>query len=109
MALPAFMLGLQISAWIFFLPGAMHGHSDFRHLYAAAYMIRIGDRGELYSYGAEQKFQDRLVSPEEIALPFNHLAYEALLFLPYSYVSYRAGYFLFLLTNTTLLFFGVVL
>jgi hypothetical protein len=101
------MLGLQISAWIFFLPGAMHGHCDFRHLYAAAYMVRVGDRGELYSYGAEQKFQDRLVSPEEIALPFNHLAYEALLFLPYSFASYRAGYFLFLLTNAVLLFFVI--
>ena len=107
MALPAFMLGLQISAWIYFLPGAMQGHCDFRHLYAAAYMLRIGDRGELYSYGAEQKFQDRLVSPEEIALPFNHLAYEALLFLPYSYISYRTGYFFFLLANTVLLFFVI--
>src|SRR6266849_9024976 len=96
MALPAVMLGLQIAGWIFFLPGAMQGHCDFRHLYAAGYMVRTGHRGELYDYNVEQRFQDNLVSREAIALPFNHLAYEALLFVPYSYLSYRFGYFLFL-------------
>jgi len=106
MALPAIMLGLQIAGWIFFLPGAMQGHSDFRHLYAAAYMIRTGHSSELYDYDAQQKFQNQLVSPEAIALPFNHLAYESLFFVPYSFLSYRAGYFLFLLTNVLLLVFA---
>src|SRR5216683_1430311 len=107
MALPAVMLGLQISGWIFFLPGAMQGHCDFRHLYTAGYMIRTGHRGELYDYGVEQRFQDDVVSREAIALPFNHLAYESLIFAPYSFVSYRAGYFLFLATNGLLLAFAL--
>lgn len=103
MALPAVMLGLQISGWIFFLPGAMQGHADFRHLYTAGYMVRTGHRGELYDYQVEQKFQDSLVSQEAVALPFNHLAYESLIFVPYSFFSYRSGYFLFLVTNILLL------
>ncbi len=103
MALPAVMLGLQISGWVFFLRGAMQGHCDFRQLYTAGYMVRTGHRSELYDYGLEHRFQDNLVSREAIALPFNHLAYEALLFVPYSYLSYRAAYFLFLATNIALL------
>src|SRR5258708_21749620 len=107
MGLPAVMLGLQISGWILFLRGGMQGDCDFRHLYAAGYMVRTGHRGELYDYGVEQRFQNRLVSPEAIALPFNHLAYEALLFVPYSYLSYRGGYFLFLATNVAVLAWAI--
>jgi len=107
MALPAVMLGLQISGWIFFLPGAMQGHCDFRHLYTAGYMVRTGHRGELYDYGVEQRFQDDLVSHEAVALPFNHLAYESLIFIPYSFLSYRSAYFLFLATNVLLLAFAI--
>ncbi len=107
MALPAVMLGLQITGWIFFLPGAMQGHCDFRHLYTAGYMVRTGHRGELYDYGVEQKFQDDLVSREAVALPFNHLAYESLIFIPYSLLSYRSAYFLFLAANVLLLAFAI--
>jgi len=103
MALPAVMLGLQITGWIFFLPGAIKGHCDFRHLYTAGYMVRTGHRRELYDYDAEQRFQNNLVSQESIALPFNHLAYESLIFVPYSFLSYRSAYFLFLATNVLLL------
>jgi hypothetical protein len=107
MALPAVMLGLQISGWIFFLPGAMQGHCDFRDLYTAGYMVHAGDRGELYDYGIEHGFQNHLVSQEKIAVPFDHLAYEALLFVPYSYLPYRSAYFLFLATNVVLLAFAM--
>lgn len=107
MALPAIMLGLQITGWIFFLPGAMVGHCDFRHLYVAGYMVRTGHRTELYDYSREKQFQDALVSPESVALPFNHLAYESLLFVPYSEFSYRVAYFLFLATNVGLLLWAL--
>jgi glycosyl transferase family 87 len=103
MAIPALMLGFQISGWIFFLPGAMQGHADFRHLYVAGHMVRSGYRTSLYDYAVEKIWQNRLVSPEAIALPFNHLAYEALAFIPYSLVPYRVAYFLFLATNIALL------
>ena len=44
-------------------------------------MVRSGNAHELYEYDAQLRFQNRLVSPGDIALPFNHLAYEALLFV----------------------------
>ena len=103
MGFPALLLGVQISGWIFFLPGAMQGHCDFRHLYTAGYMLRTGQVKQIYEYDVEHDFQNRLVSKEDIALPFNHLAYEALVFVSYSYTSYRAGYFAFLATNLLLL------
>jgi hypothetical protein len=103
MALPAIMLGWQISGWIFFLPAAMHGRADFRQLYTAGYMIRTGHSRELYDFAAQQRFQDAVVSPQPSALPFIRPAYQALLFYPFSFVSYKTAYFLFLALNLVLL------
>lgn len=112
MALPAAMLGWQISGWIFFLPAAMQGRADFRQLYTAGYMIRTGHSRELYDYAAQKRFQDALVSPmylremgtvKPVALPFNRPAYEALLFAPFSFFSYKVAYFLLLTVNLALL------
>jgi hypothetical protein len=103
MALPAIMLGWQISGWIFFLPAAMHGRADFRQLYTAGYMIRTGHSGELYDFAAQKRLQDAVVSPEPAPLPFIRPAYQALLFYPFSFVSYKAAYFLFLALNLVLL------
>jgi hypothetical protein len=57
MALPAVMFGFHISGWIFFFPGAMQGHADFRQLYTAGYMIRTGHASELFDYAAQKHFQ----------------------------------------------------
>lgn len=103
MAIPAVMLGLQISGWIFFLPGALRGHADFRQLYAAAHMVRSRHRFELYDYNAQKRFQDALVSREAVVLPFIRPAYSALLFVPLSLLPYRVAYFLFLAINALLL------
>jgi len=106
MALPAIMLGLQISGWIFFMPGAMQGHADFRQLYAAGYMVRTGHSHELFDYASQKHFQDMVVSPEQIALPFIRPAYQALVFVPFSLVPYRVAYFLFLALNIVLFGFS---
>jgi len=103
MALPAAILGWQISGWIFFLPAAMQGRADFRQLYTAGYMVRTGHSRELYDFAAQKRFQDTLVSPQQVALPFNRPSYEALLFAPFSLVSYKAAYFLLLAVNLALL------
>src|SRR5712692_5272417 len=103
LGIPAILLGLQISGWLFFLPGALHGYADFRHLYTAGFMVRSGHAHELYDYDTQKSFQDALVSREEIAMPFNHLAYEALLFIPFSLLPYRTAYCAFLAVNLVLL------
>lgn len=105
MALPAILVGLQLSAWIgfFMFPSAIRGRADFRHLYTAGYMVRSGQASKLYDYETEKALQNTLVSPGTIALPFNHLAYEALLFVPFSLVRYSIAYFLFMGFNLALL------
>jgi hypothetical protein len=103
MALPAIMLGMQISGWIGFLPMIRDGHADFRNLYVAGYMIRAGHGHEIYDYAAQKMFQDALVSREEVALPFVRPAYQALLFAPFSLLPFRQAYCAFLSFNLAIL------
>src|SRR5580698_8482079 len=99
----AILGGALIAAWLAFLPLALHGRADFRQLYVAGAMVRAGHAGEIYDYEMEKKFQDQLVHPEETALPFNHLAYESLLLVPFSMLRYKAAYFAFLALNVAFL------
>ena len=105
MGIAAIMLGLQISAWVGFVPVIRDGHPDFRQLYTAGYMLRSGARREIYNYGQEVDFQNRVVSAAGNALPFNHLAYEALIFAPLSILPFHAAYLVFLAENLALLYF----
>jgi len=103
LGIPSILLGLQISGWLFFIPVIMHGHNDFRQLYTGGYMLRLGYGRQLYDYDVQKSFEDKLVSPEQIALPINHLAYEELLFVPLSLLNFRAAYLAFLGINIVLL------
>jgi Glycosyltransferase family 87 len=98
------LVGIQLLGWITFFPGALlHGHADFRQLYAAGYMVRTGHAAELYDIRAQQQFQDKLVGGDERALPFIRPAYQALLFVPFSLLPYRSAYLAFLAVNLVLL------
>ena len=103
LALPAIMLGIQLSGWIGFLPAIRDGHADFRNLYVAGYMVRVGSGYQLYDYAAQKHFQDILVSHEAVAIPFIRPAYQALLFVPFSLLSYRHAYVAYLLFNLMVL------
>lgn len=85
-----------------FKPG-FKDRTDFRHLYAAGNMVRSGHGPDLYNYEFEEHLQSSIVSPGR-ALPFNHLAYEALLYAPFSVLSYSTAYFVFGGLNILLLF-----
>src|SRR6266542_1757749 len=91
MALPAVMLGLQISGWIFFVKSVREGHPDFRANYSAGYMARTGHIQKIYDYEAQKELQDRLISRETVAMPFIHPAYEALLYVRVSVLPFRAA------------------
>jgi hypothetical protein len=84
-------------------PKAMAGYADFRHLFTAGYMVRTGHGAELHDYVANEKFQNTLAGPGGGTLTFNHLAYEALIYLPFSLVGYRTAYILFCFVNLALL------
>jgi hypothetical protein len=103
MGIPAILLGLQITGWIFFLPAVTEGHADFRSFYSAGHMVRSGHARELYDYQRQKTLQNKVVSNEAVAMPFIHPAYEALLFVPFSLLSYRTAYITFLGFNLFLL------
>src|SRR5260370_5974520 len=96
---------IHITHFFVILPDALAGYVDFRHLYAAGYMARSGHSAELYDYEATRAFQNQLVSKAGggLALPFNHLAYEALFFAPLSLLKYPTAYLTFVALNLGLL------
>ena len=98
-----FLFLIHFLAWMALLPGALRGHADFRQLYAAGYMVRSGHAHDLYNYQAQKEFQSRLVTPDELTLPFIRPAYQALLFAPLSLLKYRNAYLVFLGVNLVLL------
>jgi hypothetical protein len=79
------------------------GRADFRCLYAAGYLVRTGDATRLFDYDTQRSVENDRVSVEDVALPFNHAPYEALLFAPLSLLSYRSAYVTVLIGNLCLL------
>jgi hypothetical protein len=97
------MLFVSLAGVFLMLPLGKSGRVDFRHLYTAGYMVRTGHAADVYSYELFENFQNEVVGPAQGALPFNHLAYEALFYAPFSLLSYRYAYFAFLLANLLIL------
>jgi Glycosyltransferase family 87 len=107
LAIPAVLLGFQISGWAFAMLALQQGRTDFRSQYTAGYMMRSGNAHRIYDYSAQLFFQNRLVVARDMALPFDHLSYEALLFVPFSYLPFRAAYFAMLAFNLVVLALSV--
>lgn len=100
--LAAALVGLPLMGWAYFLSHMVpDGHTDFRPSYAAGYMLRMGM--PLYDPAAQLEAQNRVVSQEEITLPFNHPAYEALVYVPLSFLSYLHAYCVWFALNLLIL------
>jgi len=93
-----FSLAVLAGAKFLLFPSGLAERMDFRQLYAAGYQART-DPASLYDYEQQKAVQDRLVGKAGGLLPFIRPAYEALLFLPLSYLPYRAAYLGFLALN----------
>ncbi|HET9406617.1 MAG TPA: glycosyltransferase family 87 protein [Candidatus Sulfotelmatobacter sp.] len=86
------------------LPQTVRGIADFRQLYAGGYMVRTGHAAELYDYEAQRNFEDKIAPLEKsLIFPINHLAFEEVLFVPFSFFSYRTAFWLFFVFNCGLL------
>ncbi len=94
---------LSVCGILLGIPLALSGKADFRQLYTAGYMVRTGHRAQLYDYDRTEAFQNQVVSSADGALPFNHLAYESLLYAPLSIFRYRTAYGVFFGVNLALL------
>jgi hypothetical protein len=82
------------------------GYSDFSIYYCAGTIVRRGFGHHLYDSVTQFKVQ-REFSPEVAirldALPYNHPPFEAVLFAPFSYVSYPFAFGLWALANLGML------
>jgi hypothetical protein len=98
------LLGFQVLVAIVYVPMALRGLADFRQLYTGGYMIRTGHAAELYDYDKQQSLEEALVPVEgRFPLPINHPAFEELLFVPLSLLTYRVAYWVFVAFNGALL------
>src|SRR5205823_364469 len=100
------LLGFQLIIWIAYLPSAIKGNADFRVFYSGGYLLQSGEASQIYNDIEIKRIQDELVSSSPWVLPFTHPAYEALLFVPFSLLLYRAAYLTFLGINLLCLVVG---
>ena len=98
-----FLLLIQIALFVAGMRRLSEGAFDFRHLYTAGYMVRTGHGHKIYDWSVSERFQNELVSQRPGALPFNHLAFETLLFVPLSLFTYKTAYFLWMAANVAAL------
>src|ERR1700739_853158 len=79
---------------------------DFSEYYAAGQIIRQGLGRHLYDLKVQLDFQLRIAQPHVF---FNHPPFEALLFVPFILLGYRAAYTVWVLLSVGLLIFAAVI
>ena len=88
------------------------GYPDFTIFYSAGTMVRSGMAGSLYDERAEFQTQRQFapeVSTRHGALPYNHPPFEALLFVPLSFLAYLPAYLAWDAVNLGLLVLALLL
>ncbi len=82
------------------------GYPDFTIFYSAGKMVRAGMASSLYDESVEFQTQVQFapgVSIRHGALPYNHPPFEALLFVPFSFLAYLPAYLAWNAVNLGLL------
>jgi hypothetical protein len=102
LGIPAYLIGVHLWTWIESVQVFLGGQADFRRLYASGYMVRSRNAHLLYDVATRFFVENHIVGPGA-SLGFDHPAYETLLFVPFSYFSYKTAYLLFLVFNIGLL------
>jgi hypothetical protein len=102
-SLAGFLLIIQIALVALNITPALDRKTDFFVSYTAGQLIRSGNARALYGVGGEQILPDKLTSTQVTAVPFDRLAYEALLYVPLSLFSYRNAYWIFIAVNMALI------
>jgi len=89
-------------AFVEWVPSGLYKEMDFRAIYVASMLART-DPSHLYDFPRQKQLQDALVEKMDTAIPGAHLAYEDVLFVPFSLLKYRAAYLLLILFNAVLI------
>jgi hypothetical protein len=109
MAIPALLVGIEIPSWRFLGSQNIAMQSDFRVFYTPGYMLRTGQRKEIYDFAAIRRNQDAMVASDNGAVPFLHPAYEAVFFAPLSFLSYHTAYLVWAGVNFLILGLIIIL
>ena len=75
---------------------------DFRAFYAAGFLL-LHHPTQLFDLSIQTAIQNAVVCPMERGVPFYHPAYEALLYAPFTLLSYRTAYIAFVVFGLVLL------
>jgi hypothetical protein len=82
----AILIGLELSGWIGFAFTDLHNHSDFSFYYWGAEMVRAG-RGPI------------LYLPQPVNYYYTHPAFEAVVFVPFTFLPFWWAYSLWAIFN----------
>ena len=92
LAIPAALVGLELPAWYGVSRQVLAFNSDLRVFYTPGYMLRTGQRKQIYDLSEIRRNQAKVVAKDDNAAPFLHPAYEAIVFVPLSFLPYRTAY-----------------
>ncbi|MGA6987903.1 MAG: glycosyltransferase family 87 protein [Terriglobales bacterium] len=89
-----------------------NGYQNFTIFYGAARMVRSGQSSVLYDLPAESRAQEEFapnVRIRQAALPYMHPPFEALLFVPFTFLPYVPAYLLWNFLNVVMVFVSMML
>jgi len=99
------LVGFEILLWTAYLPLGLRGVADFRTLYASGYMARTHDAHDIYNSDKLLVVKEKLAPiGRTFNQPMDHPAYEVLLFVPLSLLSYRHALIAFIVFNLGVVF-----
>lgn len=99
--LMAIMLCINVAVLLNAWPAIIAGGSDFPIFYSNAQMVREGYASGLYNFDAEHSFTRRVTDIPRP--PNNHLPYELLLFIPFTYLRFGPANILWMIVSLAML------
>ena len=97
---------VNVASVVQVVPLLEKGYQDFTIFYGAAKMVRDGQGRGLYDLAAQYQMQHRFapkVAIRQAALPYNHPPFEALIFVPFTFLTYLQAYLLWSFLNLVML------
>src|SRR6266404_3094584 len=92
LSLPAVLVGVEIPSFLRLGTRGLGLQSDFRVFHTPAYMLRTQQQRNIYDFASIHRNADLKVAADNGAVPYLHPAYEAVLFIPLSFLPYRSAY-----------------
>jgi hypothetical protein len=93
------------------MPSLRNGYQDFTSFYTGARLLRNGQASALYNLAAQYRMQLTFthVPIRQGPLPFNHPPFEALMFVPLTFLNYWPAYLVWTALNLIMLALSVAI